>query len=94
MKGFWDVIRFAQQVRIVAKSAQDTPGLVRFKVLIESPRVYLILSIWDSEENMARWAGSVAHVHAVHISYGICGEVWSAHWNIAKLSPSARSWRR
>ncbi len=71
----------------------ESPGLIRYTFLIESPVACCTFSIWDSEASLpylSRYAPS--HVSAVRQAKRPCRDIWSAYWRIDAISKTANRW--
>jgi hypothetical protein len=85
-RAWWDF-------RTVSKLARTIPGLKRTAFLVESPRTFMILSLWDGEEAMLDFATSIDRHHvavrtcfANAASIGARPEIWSAQWKLWSAS--------
>jgi hypothetical protein len=85
--------------RAISKQAQSIPALLRAAFLVEGPRTFVILSVWDGEQGMLDFASRV-HLHHAAVRMCFCdaasvgeqAEVWSAQWRMWAASNNL-SWR-
>jgi hypothetical protein len=82
IRAWWDF-------RTVSGMARALPGLKRMTFLIDGPRTFLILSVWDGEEAMLDFATRIDRHHvavrncfADAASTGERPEIWSGQWKI------------
>lgn len=86
---------YADYRRVVqeAQSVQ-TPGLLQSAFLVESPRAFYNLSLWEDEAAIPHFGTNVtAHVHAgnriigkVAFAEGRGPEIWSTKWRLVSVS--------
>jgi hypothetical protein len=87
------LLRAWRDFRTVSKLAHGIPGLKRTAFLVESPRAFIILSLWDGEEAMLAFASNIDRHHvAVRTCFANAAstnarpEIWSAQWKIWSAS--------
>jgi len=80
--------------RTIRRDLRCTPmeGLVRYVFLMEGVRACYTLSIWESDDAIARFGNLVSHVSAARRSKRYCSHVWSAYWQLDALSRHSNSW--
>lgn len=61
-------------------------GLLRSAFVIESPRTFLTISLWHSEEDITLFGNSHEHVYAVRWSTRRAREIWSGQLVAERLS--------
>ena len=66
-------------------------GLLVARLLMESPRCYMSMSIWSNPETIAESAIPL-HVKSVHQARAWCTETWTTQWHLTRVSSSSRSW--
>lgn len=92
LKHAWQMPLMWWHFRRVHRSVVGAPGLLRSRLLLESPRCVYTLSVWTDPRAIEAISKSVAHVEAVHAAQRWAARIWSGQWHLTRLSPSARSW--
>ena len=87
----WMYWSFRRMQRDLA-AAHESHGLLRHAFLMESPTVFVTLSIWESQEALDRFANVSSHVAAVRGAKGVCRDIWSAYWRLDAMSAYATAW--
>ncbi len=90
------LLRSYADYRRVVQEAQSTqtPGLLQSAFLVESPRAFYNLSLWEHEAAIPHFGTNVtAHVHAgnriigkVAFTEGRGPEIWSTKWRLVSVS--------
>lgn len=88
----WLLIPALVKFRRLYREAGAHPGFMRGQVGIVDPWTLMNLSIWRSRWDMLQWSGSDGHVKAVRWTYERAAEVWSAEWELRRVSESACCW--
>jgi hypothetical protein len=85
----WTLVRAWWHFRAVSGAAQAIPALKRTAFLIEGPRTFVILAVWDGEEGMLDFASRIDLHHAsVRMCFAGAArtrerpEIWSAEWRM------------
>jgi hypothetical protein len=89
----WTLLRAWWHFRIVSREARAIPAIKRMAFLVEGPRTFVILSVWDGEQGMRDFA---TRVDMHHVSVRMCfaqaaftgdrAEIWSAQWRMWSAS--------
>jgi hypothetical protein len=89
----WMLVSARVRFRQVRRQSHQIPGLLRSLFLVESPRTFLILSVWHREEGLLQFATSITtHHHAIRkmmrnarIVDGYPA-IWSTQWKVWAVS--------
>lgn len=85
----WQLFPAYLRFRQVGRQSRQSPGLLRFAFVIEFPRTFHTISIWQDDEAILHW-DVPAHIRAVRWTFRRAEEIWSAEWRLSGLSPRTR----
>lgn len=100
VRSFWWIIPFYLSYVRVRREARQIKGLLKTAFLVEGPRTYYTLSIWDDDAAILQFSTHVrAHVHAATASMPATwckrtqrAEIWSGQFRLWSLSPTNLNW--
>jgi hypothetical protein len=79
--------------RVRKRALAKVPGLLRSEFLIESPRVWYNLSIWENDNAILEFNKLAIHIHAANWSFAYIErkalnrlELWSTEWSLFAVS--------
>lgn len=94
-----ETMRMYWRYRAVRKQALESPGLLATTFLLESPRIFVTLSIWRDDRAIVDFMTTgVAHVDAANAYFRRNRvrrgppEVWSAQFRLSAVSPYNLRW--
>jgi hypothetical protein len=100
LRSVWGLISGYRLFKVVDAHARSCKGLVVSKFLVESPRVFWTMSIWETERAILEFNSNVTtHVYAANKSFGLLefsdGKplLWSAQFHLSRVSPSNFRWK-
>lgn len=90
-----DLVVAWKQYREIERVARRIPGFRHSAFLLQGPRTFAMVSLWDSQLAIDQFETAAASLHPIAVRWTRlrAREMWSASTSSVNVSPSADTWR-